>query len=35
MSNNLENKDAFIIIGVDEDDNYNIRDVSEDEGDIK
>ena len=32
MSNNLKSKDAFIIIGVDEDDNYNIRDVSEDEG---
>lgn len=32
MANNLESKDAIIIIGVDEDDNYNIRDVSEDEG---
>ncbi len=30
MSNNLDSRDAFIIIGVNEDDNYNLRDVSED-----
>lgn len=32
MSNNLDSRDAFIIIGVNEDDNYNLRDVSEDNG---
>ena len=32
MSNNLESKDAFIIIGVDEEGNYTIKDVSEDGG---
>ena len=32
MSNNLDSRDAFIIIGVDEEDNYNVRDISEDDG---
>ena len=32
MSNNLDSRDAFIIIGANEDDNYNLRDVSEDNG---
>ncbi|MEQ0488931.1 RNA-binding domain-containing protein [Anaerococcus murdochii] len=32
MSNNLYSRDAFIIIGVNEEDNYNLRDVSEDDG---
>lgn len=30
MSNNLSNKDAYIIIGVDESDNFSINDVSSD-----
>ena len=32
MSNNLDSRDAFIIIGVNEEDNYNVRDVSQDDG---
>lgn len=32
MANNLDSKDAFIIIGVDEENDYNIRDVKSDEG---
>ena len=32
MSNNLDNRDSYIIIGVNEEDNYNLRDVSEDNG---
>ena len=32
MSNNLDSRDAYIIIGVNEEDNYNLRDVSEDDG---
>lgn len=30
MSNNLANKDAYIIIGVDQDDNYNLQNVEKD-----
>jgi predicted HTH transcriptional regulator len=30
MANNLTNNDAYIIIGVNESENYNICDVSED-----
>ncbi len=32
MANNLDSKDAFIIIGVDEENDYNIKDVKSDEG---
>lgn len=32
MANNMENRDAYIIIGVDEENNYSLRDVSEDPG---
>lgn len=28
MSNNLYSRDSYIIIGVNEEDNYNVRDVS-------
>ena len=31
MANNQENRDAYIIIGVDEENNYSVRDVSNDE----
>lgn len=30
MANNLENRDAFIIIGVDEENNYALKDVTDD-----
>ena len=30
MANNLENKDAYIIIGIDEQDNYKLKGVEND-----